>query len=77
MYREVVPPERLVIAGGWTDADGNSTSPVMVTVVTLEELDRKTKLILRGSGFESVSARDSHRDGWNSSFERLADYLRM
>lgn len=39
--------------------------------------DEVTKLILRGSGFESVSARDSHRDGWNSSFERLADYLRM
>jgi uncharacterized protein YndB with AHSA1/START domain len=77
VYREVVPPERLVIAGGWTDADGNSTSPVMVTVVTLEEHDRKTKLTLLGSGFESVSARDSHRDGWTSSFERLADYLEM
>ncbi len=74
-YREVVPPERLVLAGGWTDADGNLTSPVMTTTVTLEEEGGKTRLTLHGTGFESASARDSHRGGWSSTLECLADYL--
>jgi uncharacterized protein YndB with AHSA1/START domain len=74
-YREVVAPERLVMEGGWTDAAGNAKSPVMVTTVTFEEENGKTKLTLRGSGFESASARDSHRGGWSQSFERLTDYL--
>ena len=75
MYREVVPPERLVMQGAWTDPEGNATSPMMVTTVTFEEQSGKTKLTLRGSGFESASVRDSHRGGWSGSFDRLADYL--
>jgi len=75
VYREVVPPKRLVMEGAWTDAEGHPTSPVMMTIVILEDENGKTKLILRGSGFESAPARDSHRGGWTSSFERLVDYL--
>ena len=75
LYREVVPPERLVMEGRWIDEAGRAISPVMRTVLTLEEQNGKTKLTLRGTGFESVSARDSHRGGWSGSFDRLDDYL--
>ncbi|HEY6395630.1 MAG TPA: SRPBCC domain-containing protein [Candidatus Binataceae bacterium] len=75
IYREVVEPERLVMAGAWTDADGKPISPETVTTITFEEHEGKTRLTLRNAGFESVAARDSHRGGWNSSLDRLAEYL--
>jgi uncharacterized protein YndB with AHSA1/START domain len=74
-YREVVAPRRLVLQGGWTDKDGNPTSPVMTTAITLEQDGGKTRLTLHGAGFESVSARDSHHGGWSSTLDCLADYL--
>jgi len=75
VFREVVAPERIVMAGSWADADGNPTRPASVTTVTLEDHDGKTRLTLRQVIFESVTARDAHRGGWSSSLERLAEYL--
>jgi uncharacterized protein YndB with AHSA1/START domain len=75
VIREFVPPERLSMAGSWTDAEGNPTSPETITTVTLQDHDGKTKLTLRQTGFESVTARDAHRGGWSSSLDCLAEYL--
>ena len=75
IFREVTEPERIVFTGAWTDADGKPTSAVMITTVTFEEQAGKTKLTLRQAGLESVTARDSHRGGWSSSLERLAEHL--
>jgi uncharacterized protein YndB with AHSA1/START domain len=75
VYREVVEPERLVMAGAWTDADGKPTSPETLLTVTFEEQQGKTKLTLHQAVFESVTVRDEHRGGWTSSLDRLADYL--
>jgi uncharacterized protein YndB with AHSA1/START domain len=75
VYREVVEPERLVMVGSWADADGKPISPETVTTLTFEEHQGKTKLTLQTVGFESVSERDAHRRGWNSSMDCLAEYL--
>jgi uncharacterized protein YndB with AHSA1/START domain len=75
VYREVVEPERLVLAGAWTDAEGKPTSPETLLTVTFEEHQGKTKLTLHQAVFESVTARDAHRGGWNSSLDRLVAYL--
>ena len=75
VYREVVEPELLVMAGCWTDAAGRPTSPQMVTTVTFEEFEGKTRLTLTTVGFDSNSERDSHRGGFSASFDRLANYL--
>ena len=75
VYREVVAPEQLVMAGAWTDADGKPVSPETLLTVTFEEHQGKTKLTLHQAVFESVTARDEHRGGWTSSLERLAEYL--
>jgi uncharacterized protein YndB with AHSA1/START domain len=74
-YREVVEPERIVMAGAWADANGKPTSPETLLTITLEEHDGKTKLTLHQAVFESVTARDAHRGGWTSSLDRLAEYL--
>jgi uncharacterized protein YndB with AHSA1/START domain len=75
VFHEIAAPERLVMAGSWTDADGNPTSPETVLALTFEEHEGKTKLTLRQTGFESVTARDAHQNGWNSSMDCLAEYL--
>jgi uncharacterized protein YndB with AHSA1/START domain len=75
VYREIVEPELLVMSGNWADSQGNPTSPETVLTVTFEEHQGKTKLILHQAIFESVTARDAHRGGWNSSLDRLAEYL--
>jgi uncharacterized protein YndB with AHSA1/START domain len=75
IFREVAEPERLVMAGSWADSEGNPTSPETILTLTFEEHDGKTRLTLHQAGFESVTARDAHRGGWTSSFERLAEHL--
>ncbi len=73
-FLEIAPPARLVMAGCWADAHGNPVSPESVLTVTFAERDGKTVLSLH-QVLESVAARDSHRGGWNSSFDRLESYL--
>ncbi len=75
VFHEIVEPERLVMAGSWTDAEGNPTRPETLLSLTFEEYGGKTRLTLHQSGFESVSARDAHHGGWNSSFDCLTEYL--
>ena len=77
VYREIVPPERLVCTYTWADAEGNPTRPETLLTVIFEEQGGKTKLTLRQGVFESVTARDDHQSGWTSSFERLADYMKV
>jgi uncharacterized protein YndB with AHSA1/START domain len=75
VYREVVKPERIVMAGAWADVNGKPVSPETLLTVTFEEHNGKTKLTLHQAVFESVTARDAHQNGWTSSLERLAEYL--
>jgi uncharacterized protein YndB with AHSA1/START domain len=75
VFREIVEPERLVMVGSWADANGNPVSPETVLTITLEEEGSKTRLTLHQAIFESITARDGHRGGWDSSLDRLAEYL--
>jgi len=75
VYREVVPPERLVMVGSWADADGNPTRPETTLTLLFEDVGGKTKLSLHNAVFESVTARDLHNGGWSSALDCLAEYL--
>jgi uncharacterized protein YndB with AHSA1/START domain len=75
IYREIVPPQRLVFTTGWTDAEGNPTSPYTLLTLTFQEYEGRTKLTLHQTGFESVRLRDSHREGYLSTLERLDAYV--
>jgi uncharacterized protein YndB with AHSA1/START domain len=75
IFHEIVAPKRLVMSGSWADSQGNPTSPETILTLTFEDHDGRTKLTLHQAIFESVTARDAHRGGWNSSFDRLAEYL--
>ncbi len=88
IYREIIPPERLVITDSFADEEGNTVSasyygmdpgwPLeMLVTLTLEEEDGKTKMILRHSGEGDINDKDidDMRQGWSQSFDKLADYL--
>ncbi len=73
VYREVVPPERLVFTFAWEN-DGAPGHETLVTV-ELRDLGDKTALTLTHEAFESADTRDSHGQGWSSSFDCLDDAL--
>jgi len=74
-FHEIVPPQRIVRTYCWTDADDRPTRPETLLTITFEDLGGRTKLTLHQAIFESISARDDHQRGWNSSLDQLAEYV--
>jgi uncharacterized protein YndB with AHSA1/START domain len=74
VYREVVPPARLVFTHAWDDAQGKPGHETLVTV-TLEPRGGKTEMTFTQTGFESVESRDGHGEGWSECFDQLAQVL--
>ena len=74
VYREVLPPERLVFT--YVSDEANSTpGHETVVTVTFAEQGGLTRLTLRQEGFESAAARDAHQGGWTSCMDRFAGYI--
>ncbi len=74
--REVLEPERLVYTFQWEDNPGLSENLETVITVTFEEDDGKTTMNFHQASFATSADRDGHGRGWNSSFDKLDDYLR-
>jgi uncharacterized protein YndB with AHSA1/START domain len=74
VYHEIVEGERLVYTWAWVDADGKPGHETLITV-TFADHGEKTRLTLHQALFESVTARDQHRGGWDSALDCLAEYL--
>ena len=78
VYREVTEPVRLVFTWAWLDDGGEPGHETLVTI-TLEEAGAtagaQTRFTMQQALFESVSARDSHNDGWSGGLDRLEDLL--
>jgi uncharacterized protein YndB with AHSA1/START domain len=73
VFREVVPPERLVFTFVW-EADGERGIENVVTI-TFAEQNGKTLMTFRQTPFQSDAERDGHRGGWTSAFDRLDEHL--
>ncbi len=73
-YLEVVAPERLVLTFQW---EGRTDIRCDETVITIRftELEGKTVMHFHQAFFAIESERDGHGQGWNSSFDRLAEYI--
>ncbi|MEM9818054.1 MAG: SRPBCC family protein [Cyanobacteria bacterium P01_D01_bin.6] len=81
VFREIIPPERLVTTDRFDGVyeQGTDLPQEMVTTAAFEDLGNQTKLILTTT-HPSVEERRKHEEmgaigGWNSSFDRLQDYL--
>jgi uncharacterized protein YndB with AHSA1/START domain len=86
VYREIVPPKRLVCTDSFADGQGNIVPAThygmsadfpleMLVTVTFEEQDGKTRLTLRHAGLPPGEDLDNCRVGWNESFDKLAEVL--
>jgi len=74
VYREIVPPERLVFTYVTDDPEGNPGPETLVTV-SFVDLGGKTRLTLHQAPFQAVATRDDHLRGWTGALERFAEYL--
>jgi uncharacterized protein YndB with AHSA1/START domain len=78
VYREIVPPERLVFTNVAMDKDGNPLLDGLTTVIFAAE-DAKTKLTLqtRATGLVRFAPQmlAGMEMGWTQSLERLAEAL--
>jgi uncharacterized protein YndB with AHSA1/START domain len=85
VYREVVPPERLVCTYSFADENGNPVPPShygmdgdwpeqLLVAVTFEEHEGKTAMTLRHAGIPAGEMAMAGA-GWNESFDKLAECL--
>ena len=87
VFREIVPPERIVCSDSFSDEKGNVVpsshygiggdwSLELVVMVTFEKQNGKTTFTLRHAGFPSGEMRDLAKAGWDTSLNKLAGSLR-
>jgi uncharacterized protein YndB with AHSA1/START domain len=69
-YREVVPPTRLVFTWAW-DRPELGEGGQLVEVDFTDNGDGTTTVVLTNSGLAGAETRESHRDGWEGSFDNL------
>lgn len=74
-YREIVPPERLVMTHAWQDGAGRPVGPETVVTVTLREVDGGTEMLFEQTGFDAPASRDGHAEGWDEAFDALEAVL--
>ena len=75
IFREVAKPERLVFTFVWEES-GERGLETLVSV-NFSEAEGKTKMVMHQSPFQSITERDGHDEGWHSTFDRLAEYLKQ
>lgn len=74
-YKQLQRPTSIVYTWQWEGA--NSPMPGVETLieVALTEKEGGTEMQMTHSGFPAAAAREGHVQGWNSTFNRLNDYL--
>lgn len=76
---EIKPPELLVYTFAWDErsAVGLEESPQKENIVTIrfEERGKKTLMHFHQTPFATEGERDGHTGGWNSVFDRFAEFM--
>ena len=70
-YREITEPSRLVFTWAWDRADV-AVGTQLVEVDFTEHPDGTTTVVMTNRGLADEQSRESHRDGWEGSFDNLA-----
>lgn len=72
VFKTIEPPKRLVFTWGWeNDADRQS-----LITLTFRAVGNKTEMTLKQEGLATVESRNSHEEGWGSTFTKLARYVK-
>lgn len=77
VFREVVPPSRLVFTFKWEGDNHEDGAPVdtLVTVDFAALSDGRTRMTLRHEGLKDDASLAGHRHGWTSTFDRLDAWI--
>jgi uncharacterized protein YndB with AHSA1/START domain len=70
-YREITEPSRLVFTWVW-DRPDVAVGAQLVEVDFTEHPDGTTTVVMTNRGLADEQSRESHRDGWEGSFDNLA-----
>jgi uncharacterized protein YndB with AHSA1/START domain len=70
VYREVVPPTRLVFTWTWDQPDV-AAGAQLVEVDFTAHPDGTTTVVLTNNGLTDEQSREGHREGWEGSFDLL------
>jgi len=73
-FREIAPPTRLVFTWAW-DRPEVAEGAQLVEVDFTEHPDGTTTVVLTNRGLRDEASRESHREGWEGSFDNLARVL--
>jgi glutathione S-transferase len=73
VYQAIERPDFLAYT--WQAEQGPANDIATLIEVRLTPKDGGTLLHMRHTGFPTVAARDSHNSGWQSTFNRLSDYV--
>jgi uncharacterized protein YndB with AHSA1/START domain len=87
VYRAIVPLEKIVVTDSFTDEKGNVVPAAqygmsgdwpleLMVTITFEEQNGKTKMTLRHVGIPAGENLEACRQGWNQSFDKLAETLK-
>ncbi|MCG3117731.1 MAG: SRPBCC domain-containing protein [Candidatus Manganitrophus sp. SA1] len=71
VYKEILPPQRLVFTWRWEGPDSQETE----VTIELKEKDGGTELTLTHARFANTESRDKHQHGWNGCLENLSRFL--
>jgi uncharacterized protein YndB with AHSA1/START domain len=74
-YREIDPPRRLVFTWTW-DRDAGQ-APQLVEVEFTDNRDGTTTVVLTNGGLRDEQDGESHREGWEDSFDNLDAVLAL
>jgi uncharacterized protein YndB with AHSA1/START domain len=70
-YREITPPtRRLVFTWGWDRRDVGAGLQ-LIEVDFTDNGDGTTTVVMTNRGLDDTAARESHREGWEGSFDNL------
>jgi uncharacterized protein YndB with AHSA1/START domain len=73
-YREITPPTRLVFTWAW-DRPEIGEGMQLVEVEFREHPNGTTTVVMTNRGLIDDESRESHRDGWEGSFDNLVRLL--
>jgi len=75
VYREIDEPKKLAFTFMWEGMVGGTPPRETFISIELEDVGGKTRMTFKQFLFDTVSNRNGHSYGWNSSFDRFDQYL--
>lgn len=74
VFKEIVPPERLVYTFAW-EHQGLPSRETLITIHLIALDEKRTQMDFHQAFFDDINQRDGHNTGWNSSFDKLNEFV--